>query len=108
MGRAGRAEKVRAPIGGCNIVLGRESCYVLLSSGAGGREGREGREEREEREGREGREERKGCGRLLAGCNIVLLKWGGGREGREEREEREGREERKGCGHLLETVILYY
>ena len=57
------------------------------------------------------------CGRLLAGCNIVLLKWGGGREGREGREEREeregregreGREERKGCGHLLETVILYY
>ena len=65
------------------------------------------------REGREGREGRKGCGRLLAGCNIVLLMGGGreGREGREEREEREGREgreERKGCGHLLETVILHY
>ena len=48
---------------------------------------------------------RAGRGRLLAGCNIVLLKWGGGREGREGREEREeregwegreGREERKG------------
>ena len=81
MGRAGRAEKVRAPIGGCNIVLGRErrkacgqGCYVVLSSGGGVREGREGREEREEREGREGQE---------------------------------GREERKGCGHLLEAVILY-
>ena len=81
MGRAGRAEKVRAPIGGCNIVLGRErrkacgqGCNIVLSSGGGGREGREGREEREEREAREGRE---------------------------------GREERKGCGHLLEAVILY-
>ena len=48
MGRAGRAEKVRAPIGGCNIVLGRER-----------------REGREERDRREGREERKGCGHLL-------------------------------------------
>ena len=57
-GRAGRAERVRAPIGGCNI--------VLLNGG---------------REGREGREGRKGCGRLLAGCNIVLLKWGEGGKG---------------------------
>ena len=68
MGRAGRAEKVRAPIGGCNIVLGRERrkawarllCSVIKWGG-----GREGREEREGREGREGREERKGCGHLL-------------------------------------------
>ena len=43
---------MRAPIGGCNIVL---------LNGGGGREGREGREEREGREGREGWEERKGC-----------------------------------------------
>ena len=50
MGRAGRAEKVRAPIGGCNIVLGRErrkacgqGCYVVLSSGGEGGKGGKGR-----------------------------------------------------------------
>ena len=76
---------MRAPIGGCNIVLVN-----------GGREGREGQEEREEREGRE---ERKG-----AGTYWRLLKGGGGREGRDGWEGREGR---KRCGHLLEAVKMY-
>ena len=47
--RAGRAEKVRAPIGGCNIVLGRErrkACgqggYVVLKWGGEGGKGGKG------------------------------------------------------------------
>ena len=77
-GRVGRAGAVRAPIGGCNI--------VLLNEG-GGREGREAG-----RTGRAGRAERVRAliggivllaGRaeevraLIGGCNIVLfiIKW---------------------------------
>ena len=54
MGRAGRAEKVRAPIGGCNIVLGRERrkragkavmlCYQVGGEGGkGGKGGKSGK-----------------------------------------------------------------
>ena len=57
-GRAGRAERVRALIGGNEIVL---------LNGGGGREGREGRG------GREGREGRGGCGHLLEAVILYCI-----------------------------------
>ena len=72
MGRAGRAEKVRAPIGGCNIVLGRErrkacgqGCYVVLSSGGeGGKGGKGGKSGKSGKggKGRKGGKSGKGAG----------------------------------------------
>ena len=70
MGRAGRAEKVRAPIGGCNIVLGRErrkacgqGCYVLLSSGGeGGKGGKGGKSGKSGKGGKGGKGGKSGKG----------------------------------------------
>ena len=91
MGRAGRAEKVRAPIGGCNIILGRErpkacgqGCYVvLLSGGEGGKGGKGGKSGKSGKGGKGGK-----GGKSGKGAGIVLVN--GGREGREGQEERKG------------------
>ena len=69
MGKAGRAEKVRAPIGGCNFVLGRErrkacgqGCYVVLSSGGEGGKGGKGGKSGKGGKGGKGGKSGKGAG----------------------------------------------
>ena len=55
-GRAGRAERVRAPIGGCNI--------AFFLKGEGGKGGKGGKSGKGGKNGKGGKE-RKGCGHLL-------------------------------------------
>ena len=69
MGRAGRAEKVRAPIGGCNIVLGREkrkACgqgsYVVQVGGEGGKGAKGGKNGKSGKGGKGGKGGKSGKG----------------------------------------------
>ena len=61
-GRAGRAERVRAPIGG--------SLVVFLNGGEGGKGGKSGKSGKGGKGGKGGN-----GGKGIGGCNIVLLNY---------------------------------